>query len=243
MRNVGKLMVKMMSVIAVMTLLLPSAANAGVVLDVDFDAFAYDSIADLQADGWSFTGQEGTNVASGYDIRWQNGEKTLYLDGGPGHADKPSATKGFGQSISLGTSDFRWSHTASYSNSELRFLDGSGTTVFSVGLDDDTKIKFYNAGSTVSHTIADNTSSPTTVHLEWDAVAGTYSYNVNAGAFTGTLNFLNTGTPEAIKYILNNNTNGAREVFLYELTVAEVPEPATLMLLGLGGMVLIKKRR
>ena len=58
-----------------------ASAAAEIVLDVDFDLPAYDTIAEIEADGWVFTGQEGTNVPSGYDIRWQNGEKTLYLDG------------------------------------------------------------------------------------------------------------------------------------------------------------------
>ncbi len=203
-----------------------ATAGADVVLDVDFDVPAYDTIAELQADGWTFTGQEGTNVPSGYDIRWQNGEKTLYLDGMPGDPNKPSAYKHLGQAIQYGSADFRWSHAASYSTSELQFLDGSGTVIFKVGLNDDTKIKFHNASGSVDITIPDNTAAPTPVRVEWNADTGSYVYDVSNGDFTGTVNFVNAGTPEAIRYILNNNTNGAREVFLYELMVTQISAPS-----------------
>ena len=54
-----------------------SVAEAVTLIDVDFDGTAYDTIAELAADGWVFTGTEGTNVPGAYDVRWQNGEKTL----------------------------------------------------------------------------------------------------------------------------------------------------------------------
>ncbi|MCK4998820.1 MAG: PEP-CTERM sorting domain-containing protein [Anaerohalosphaera sp.] len=242
-------MKRMLLLMSIVGLGLSQAVMAGVVVDVDFDAYAYDSIADLQTAGWVFGGETTTNGQAEESIIWQNGEKVLKLDPGtdgdvlPEGSSKPTASLNWGQAVSLGSADFRWSHAASYSTSELRFLDASGVTIFSVGLTDDTKIQFYNGGTKVAHTIADNTAAPTSVHLEWDAGAGTFSYDVNGGAFTGTLGFLNAGTPEAIKYILNKDDNSSREVYLYGITVNEIPEPATMLLLGIGSLGLLRKRK
>ena len=242
-------MKRMLVVMSVVVLALAHTAGAAVIMDVDFDAYAYDSIAELQALGWVFGGETTTNGQAEESRIWQNGEKVIKLDPGtdgdtpPEGVAKPMASFNWGQAVSLGTADFRWSHAASYSNSEMRFLDASGATVFSVGLTDDTKIQFYNGSSTVAHTISDNTAAPTDVHLEWDAVAGTFDYDVNNGAFTGSLSFLNAGTPEAFKYILNLDNNRSREVYLYGMTVEEIPEPATMALLGLGGLALLRKRK
>lgn len=217
-----------------------TVTQGAMVLDVDFDAYAYDSIAELEASGWTFTGVEGTQ----YNIRWQNGEKTLYLDGEPGFTDKPSASIGGLGDLASGSATLKWSHTASYSNSELRFLD-NGTTVFSVGLTDDTKIRFYGA-NTIEYVIADNTNDPTAVSLFWEN--GSFSYDAGVDAdgnpVTGTLPFLAAGNVEGIKYILNKNDNGSRESFLYEISISDtVPEPATIILLALGSLAGLRRRK
>lgn len=217
-----------------------AVSHGAVILDVDFDAYAFDTIAELEAAGLTFAGVEGTQ----YNIRWQNGEKTLYLDGEPGFDNKPSASIGGLGNLASGSSSFRWSHTASYSNSELRFLD-NGTTVFSVGLTDDTKIRFYGA-NTIEYVIADNTNDPTTVNLSWEN--GSFSYDAGVDAdgnpVVGTLPFLAAGNVDGIKYILNKNDNSSRESFLYEISVSDtVPEPATIILLALGSVAGLRRRK
>ncbi len=190
-------------------------AQAGVIMTDGFDADT------LEANGWDTT-TSNWNISTG---SW--GNPGHYIWGGGGTAgqediDSGRLVKDTGYVIQAGDT-----FTVTFDMKSLADADFGGSLLVGLGYVDGTGEQILGAVEYLD----------TEIPYGWNNAQGTLTVTATAGAVGNNL-YIGIGAgPNAW------NGTSAQRIGVDNVVIEQIPEPATLALLGLGGLLSLKRRR
>ena len=181
------------------------------------------------AAGWTLSGSGGGEFNNGFD--W-----AIY--GGP-----REATRGLGGNLSIGQTTSIDLATLGVANSDYVGIDFRQGATTGIGYNFQGGGSNYNvfSASGVTDSNVGFSSDFKTISLKRDTSTN-YTLSIDGTSF-GSLTLANSTTAIDGIRVFNNTSGSGNDVLFDNFTVTAVPEPSSAVLLGLGALALIFRRR